>query len=161
MQLPALRKRFPDFKSYADVTLSELYDEAALENSGHLVANHMSTSLFISDATGKLKLTELPKEVQYSPVYAMDTIDFNRDGSKDLLLCGNNSYFKIRLGKFDANYGVLLAGNGKGNFKYVPQSKSGFNIWGDVRSSLVLNDAIYLGINGRPLAVYKLTGPKK
>jgi len=160
-QLPALRKRFPDFKSYADVTLNELFDEDALKDAGHLFSNHMSTSLFINDANGKFKMTALPKEVQYSPVYAMEVMDFDNDGSKDILLCGNSSYFKIRLGKFDANYGVLLSGDGKGNFKYVPQTESGFNIWGDVRSCLSINNAIYFGINGRPLTVYKPTGHKK
>ena len=61
-------------------------------------------------------IAELPKEVQYSPVFTINQLDFNEDGNADLLLCGNNSHAKIRLGKFDANYGVLLAGDGKGNF---------------------------------------------
>jgi hypothetical protein len=91
----------------------------------------------------------------------MEAIDYNDDGHSDVLLCGNNSNFKIRLSRFDANYGVLLSGDGKGNFRYVPQTESGFKISGDVRSSLNINNAIYLGINGQPLTVYKLARQKK
>jgi hypothetical protein len=154
-QLPLLRKRFSDFKSYADVTMEELFKGPELKEAGHLVASHMATSCFINQPNGKFTPVELPKEVQYSPVYAMEMVDYNKDGHSDLLLFGNNSFFKIRLGKFDANYGVLLSGDGKGSFKYVPQTESGFNIWGDVRSSVMINNTLYLGINGRPVAVYK------
>lgn len=160
-QLPAMRKRFGDFKSYADVTLDELFNNGELKDAGHLVANYMNTTCFLSSANGKFKTIELPKEAQYSPVYAIDIFDFNKDGNMDLLLCGNNSHFKIRLGKFDANYGVLLSGDGKGNFKYINQPESGFNIWGDVRSCIQINTTIYFGINGSSIAAYKLTAVKK
>ena len=77
------------------------------------------------------------------------------------LLCGNNSHTKIRLGKFDANYGILLAGDGKGNFTYIKQTESGFNIWGDVRSCIQIGNKIYFGINGRNMIAYSLTKQKK
>lgn len=160
-QLPAMRKRFGDFKSYADVTLDELFNNGELKDAGHLIANYMNTTCFLSNTNGKFKTVELSKEAQYSPVYAIDTLDFNRDGNMDLLLCGNNSRFKIRLGKFDANYGVLLCGDGKGNFKCINQPESGFNIWGDVRSCVRINNTIYFGINGGFIAAYKLTAVKK
>ena len=161
MQLPAQRKRFSDFKTYADITLDELFKGNELEEAGHLIADHMSTTCFINNRDGKFKTIELPKEVQYSPIYTVDVMDYNEDGNPDLLLCGNNSYFKIRLGKFDANYGILLSGDGNGNFRYINQSESGFNIWGDVRSSIQINKTVYFGITGAPLVAYKLTGQKE
>jgi hypothetical protein len=160
-QLPFLRKRFPDFKSYADITMEELFDKDELRQAGYLVASHMSTTCFINDQNGKFKEAVLPKEVQYSPVYTIDLIDYNKDGNTDLLLCGNNSHAKIRLGKFDANYGVLLSGDGKGNFKYISQTESGFNISGDVRSSIEINKTLYFGINNKPIVAYKLNAQRK
>jgi len=153
-QLPVMRKRFSNFKSYADITMETLFQNNELKEAGYLVADHMNTTLFVSSPSGKFTLKDLPKEVQYSPVYTIDQIDFNNDGKMDLLLCGNNSHTKIRLGKFDANYGVLLAGDGKGNFNYIKQSESGFNIWGDVRSCVQINDKIYFGVNNRNLIAY-------
>ncbi len=160
-QLPAMRKRFSSFKSYADVTMDELFQNGELKDAGHLVADHMSTTCFISNGSGKFTMADLPKEAQYSPVFAINQMDFNNDGKADLLLCGNNSHAKLRLGKFDANYGLLLAGDGGGKFHYVTQKESGFNIWGDVRSSVQINDNIYFGINGRKLIAYTLSGQKK
>jgi hypothetical protein len=160
-QLPFLRKRFPDFKSYADITMEELFDKDELRQAGHLVASHMSTTSFINDPNGKFRESALPKEVQYSPVYTIDLIDYNKDGNTDILLCGNNSHAKIRLGKFDANYGMLLSGDGKGNFKYISQTESGFNISGDVRSTIEINKTLYFGINNKPIVAYKLNAQRK
>jgi len=153
-QLPGMRKRFSNFKSYADITMDELFQNNELKDAGHLVADHMSTTCFMSANNGKFVVADLPKETQYSPVYSIVPLDFNDDGNTDLLLCGNNSHTKLRLGKFDANYGVLLAGDGKGKFRYINQNESGFNLWGDVRSCIQLNDKIYFGINGRKMVAY-------
>ncbi len=160
-QMPFMRKRFSNFRSYADITMNELFQNDELKKATHLVADHLSTTCFISSQSGKFKIIELPKEVQYSPVYSIDQLDFNSDGKTDLLLCGNNSHTKIRLGKFDANYGLLLAGDGKGNFNYIPQHESGFNIWGDVRSTVQIKDKIYFGINSKKLIAYSLKQKKK
>lgn len=160
MQLPAMRKRFADFKTYADVTMEELFSKDQLKDAGHLSANYMQTTVFLSTSNGKFTKAQLPREVQYSPVNAIEVIDYNSDGNSDLLLFGNNSSFKIRLGKFDANYGLLLTGNGKGNFTYVKQPESGFAVWGDVRSCIRINNTVYLGINDAPVVAYKLAGQK-
>jgi hypothetical protein len=121
----------------------------------------LETTCFLSNQTGKFTVANLPKQAQYSPVYTINQLDFNKDGKMDILLCGNNSKAKIRLGKFDSNYGILLAGDGTGNFTYVNQKESGFKISGDVRSSIQINDIFYFGINGKPLSSYKLTVQKK
>ena len=50
-------------------------------------------------------------------------IDYNHDGNMDLLLCGNMNQARIRFGKYDANFGMLLKGDGKGHFNYVTQQQ--------------------------------------
>lgn len=156
-QLPVMRKRFSNFKSYADQTLDDIFTASEMKKAGHLLADHMITTCFISNATGKFKIAELPPEVQLSPVYSIIQLDFNKDGNSDLLLGGNNGYTKIRLGKFEANYGQLLAGDGKGNFKYIPQNESGFNVRGDVRSIFKVKDVIYFGVNNKKMIAYTLS----
>ncbi len=73
----------------------------------------------------------------------------------DLLLCGNINNAMLRLGNTDANYGVLLENDGKGNFTYVDQQHSGLKLKGDVRSAVMLSDRIIFGINQQPLITYK------
>jgi len=97
----------------------------------------------------------LPLEAQYAPVHTITELDYNSDGHPDLLLCGNDSMEKQRWGKADANSGVLLRGDGKGGFTFVPQTESGFNIRGDVRSVAVMKDLLLFGIRGRKVIAYK------
>ena len=93
-QLPVMKKRFFTFKSYADITMEDLFQQDELKNAGHLSADHTATTCFINNPSGKFTTTALPNEVQYSPVYTINQFDFNKDGNTDLLLCGNNSIQK-------------------------------------------------------------------
>jgi hypothetical protein len=155
-QIVSLRKRFTTFSSYADVTLSDIFKPEEMSSSGRLVANHLETTFFVADSAGKFTQLSLPVQAQYSPVNTITSLDYNNDGNNDLLLCGNNSNTKIRLGKFDANYGVLLKGDGKGGFEYIDQVDSGFNLNGDVRSVLEINDVLVFGMTGRSSKAYKM-----
>ena len=101
-------------------------------------------------------LKTLPVQAQYAPVCAIAVLDANADGNPDLLLCGNNSHAKLRLGKFDANYGTLLTGDGAGNFQYVPQTESGLKLQGDIRSVLVLDNRLLFGVNQGKVVAYRL-----
>ena len=155
-QLSGLRRRFTTYESYADATIADIFKPADLANAGHLEADHMETTVFLSGPGGKLKPAALPVEAQYGPVYAIAANDFNKDGNPDILLCGNSSHFKLRLGKFDANYGTLLLGDGQGRFRYVDQARSGFHLQGDVRSVMELADGTLLfGVNREKVRAYR------
>jgi hypothetical protein len=70
----------------------------------------------------------------------------------DLLLCGNVDQARIRIGKIDANYGILLLGDGKGHFNYVNQTESGLNIRGSVRDMVKIDTKngkhlVLIGVN--------------
>jgi hypothetical protein len=90
-------------------------------------------------------------------VYDITIADINADGNKDLILFGNNDYFKLRLGKYDANYGTLLIGDGKGHFDYVDQVSSGLKVKGAVRSTLFIDNLLLLGINEAKIKAYKVS----
>ncbi|MEM1122458.1 MAG: FG-GAP-like repeat-containing protein [Bacteroidota bacterium] len=155
-QLSGLRSRYTNFASYAEETIEDIFDEKALSNANKLTANRMETTLFLSDAsTGKYQLAELPKEVQFSPINAIQFLDYNQDGLVDVVLGGNNSYQKLRMGKADANYGILLEGKGNGEFAYITQSRSGFQLKGDVQSIIRLEDLLIFGVHESNLVSYK------
>jgi hypothetical protein len=154
-QISILRTRFPDYKSYADAGLHDIFTPEELRGAKKLSANCFSTSLFLSNSQHKLKSVTLPLEAQYAPVHAMNVLDYNHDGKIDVLLAGNQNQARLRFGKADANYGVLLQGNGQGNFTYVPQTKSGLQLKGDVRSILSLNNLLLVGVNQQPVKAYK------
>lgn len=155
-QIVSLKKRYTTFASYADVSLGDIFKPEELTSAGRLTVNHLETTLFVGNSSGQFIQQTLPIQAQYSPVNTITVLDYNKDGNSDLLLCGNNSHTKIKLGKFDANYGVLLKGDGKGSFEYVSQIDSGLKLNGDVRSVIELNNVLLFGITGQATKAYKM-----
>jgi hypothetical protein len=153
-QLGSFRKRFTNYESYADVALSDLFTPEQLGGFRVLNANRMETTIYLSQPDNSYRSATLPLEAQYSPVCSIVVFDYDKDGNQDVVLAGNVARAKLRLGKFDANYGTLLKGDGRGGFEYIPQAVSGFDVRGDVRSSIVIDDVIYFGVNGQPVTAY-------
>ena len=58
-------------------------------------------------------------EAQLSPMYGIAAEDFDKDGNIDILMGGNFYQSKPEVGIYDASYGILLKGDGKGNFTAV------------------------------------------
>ncbi|MBD0257198.1 MAG: VCBS repeat-containing protein, partial [Cytophagales bacterium] len=158
-QISLMRTRFPDYKRYADATLKDIFTPEELKGAARLSADHLATTFFRSTPGGKLQEAQLPPEAQFAPVFAMTTLDYNRDGHPDLLLGGNVNRARLRLGNADANYGLLLRGDGRGNFVAVPQRQSGLQLRGDVRCILNLDGNLLFGLNGQPVAAYKTKQP--
>ena len=156
-QLATLRSRFTSYKDYADATIEDILSSEQLNEASKFTSNRMETTLLMSSSENRFAIATLPEQAQYSPVYAINIGDFNKDGNNDMLLLGNNHFFKLRLGKFDANYGTLLLGNGKGEFKYSNQIESGLDIRGAVKSSLLIEDKLLLGINNNSLKTYQFS----
>jgi len=154
-QMPGMRSRYPTYKSYADQTIHDIFNSSDLSDAGHLTATCLETTYFEMGTDGKFHKKELPVQAQQSPVFTITPFDYDKDGQMDLLLCGNTNKARLRLGKSDANYGILLKGNGKGGFEYIPQWQSGFKLWGDVRSVLLLNDKLLFGINQSDVKAYR------
>lgn len=157
-QLSGLRSRFTSYDSYAEAQLEDIFTGSDLERARRLRADHLQTSLFLSGSGGQLTPGTLPVQAQFAPIHTITVLDYDQDGNRDLLLCGNDSHTKLRLGKSDANYGVLLRGDGRGGFSYVPQRESGFRLRGDVRQVVPLADGrLLFGLTGRASAAYAPT----
>lgn len=154
-QLVKFKKRFTDFKEYSTVTINDLFPEGELKTAKHLTVNHLNTTFFLSDANGKYTLGQLPVQAQFAPVHAIAVMDADKDGLDDILLLGNDSHLKLRLGKADANHGVLLRGDEKGGFRYIAQQQSGLRVRGDVRCTAQLGEVVLMGINGQNLMAFK------
>ncbi|SFC80798.1 VCBS repeat-containing protein [Spirosoma endophyticum] len=155
-QLGMLRHRFTNYDLYSNATLTDVFTEEQLQDTQKLTANQLKTTYFASTSSGKLTEMTLPLVAQIAPVFTATALDYDHDGRKDLLLCGNTAQTRLRFGRSDANYGVLLKGDGKGNFSPVPQSQAGFQLTGDVRSVLTVGNTLLFGINQQPVRAYQL-----
>jgi len=156
------RQKFTTYADYANAKLEDIFSKEELEGAHTLTAETLET-LYLENKGEKFSVHNLPREAQFAPVYAMTTLDYNQDGNQDLLLAGNQSAIRIRMGVIDANYGQLFAGDGKGKFTYIPQAESGLKLKGDVKSleKIQINDDTYLlvGINNIGIKSYKLNKP--
>lgn len=157
-QMPGLKKKFLEYAVYARATIRDIFTEEQLKDAGKYEAQTLSTVYLQNNGERGFQLKTLPNEVQYSPVYVMQTIDVNNDGKKDVIIAGNNAWTRVRFGRYRSNHGTVLTGDGKGNFKYVPQYESGLNIRGDVRSLEMINaigkKKLLFGVNDAPMQVY-------
>ena len=149
-QLPFLKKKFLAYKDYANATIQDLFTADQLKDAKVLKAEMME-SVVLENQGKQFLLHKLPIEAQFAPLYGITSLDVNHDGKKDLLLAGNNSWTRIKFGRYSANHGIVLLGNGKGDFNYATQTESGLCIRGNVKSLQLIKtgnrQSILAGIN--------------
>lgn len=153
-QVPSLRKRFTTYKAYADAPLEACFDEQQLRQAKAKRITELRT-LVLENKAGTFVPHALPLVAQYAPVYAILTDDFDRNGTTDLLLMGNNSRMRLRLGKVDANHGLVLSNHGNWQFGEVSSAKTGLFVRGDVRDVRKVDRQIVVGVNGQQVLTFK------
>ena len=162
-QLYGMRRKFPFYKNYADATATDIFSAQELAKATKLTVTETHSVCYLSNSTGRFTAYQLPIQAQFAPVTHILARDFDHDGHPDLLLLGNKSDNRLKLGSMDANYGCLLTGNGKGEFTYVMQPQAGLSVRGDVKSVVEIKvnqtDELVIGVFNQPLQVYKLTRP--
>ena len=66
--------------------------------------------------------------------------NFDKDGIKDMLVCGNNNDADVSTGNYDATAALLLKGNARGKFTTLDYVISGLKIKGEVRKMIYLKE---------------------
>ena len=88
-----------------------------MEDALALQAYHFESVYLENKGKEGFMMHELPLEAQFAPIFGMQTGDFNADGHLDVLAVGNSFATEVQTGRYDAMGGVLLLGNGKGQFQ--------------------------------------------
>lgn len=155
-QLVFLKKKFTDYKSYSKATLNDVFTSEQLLNAPTLKAEQFQSCYFENTGNG-FKMTPLSYMAQWSPIYALAVMDVNKDGKKDLILGGNNSFNRVKYGHYSANHGIVLLNDGKGSFNPSLNTATGLVLRGDIRDLTVINNKTLLaGINGQAVKGYKV-----
>ncbi|MEP5340199.1 MAG: VCBS repeat-containing protein [Algibacter sp.] len=131
-QIGNLKDKFKTYNEFAEATLIDVYGEDQLEKSLHYQVNTFATS-YIENKNGTFVVHPLPNEIQLSSINQLLIKDFNLDGNLDVLGAGNLYASEIETPRNDAGTGVLLLGNGKGDFNPVSIKESGFYAPKDVK----------------------------
>lgn len=138
-QMNFLKKRFVYYGDYAKAEMKDIFKKDELKDARKLICEEMGSVLLENQGNGKFKMKALPIAAQLGPVYGILTADYNADGHQDLLLTGNSYAPESISGRLDAFHGLLLLGNGKGNFSPVSAATSGFLVEGDGKGLAELN----------------------
>ena len=138
-QIPTVKQKFLKFSDYAKASINDLFSDAQMAGKTLQMVNNTQSSFLINEGDGKFTLKALPLEAQISPINSIQIIDYNKDGNQDILLVGNFFDNIPEVGRYDANYGIILAGKGKGKYDVQASKQTGFFTKGQVRKMRVIN----------------------
>ena len=159
MQIPEIKKRYLKYEAYNDQTLEDIFTPEQLENAVNQEVQFLSSAVMLNDGKGNFEIKALPTKAQYAPVYVSMSRDFNSDGNIDILLAGNLHAAKPQVGKYDANYGILLLGDGQGNFSEIDKAEGGLNLIGEVRDLKIIGEGesqvLLVAMNNEAIRAFK------
>ena len=159
-QVTSLRNQDLTHSEFAEKSMQELFAKELLDRAMVKKGTWFKSSIALNEGDGNFTVKALPREVQFSSVNAIMSIDINGDDKIDLLLGGNDSGFMPQYSKLDASFGHILINTGNGNFKKVNNKKSGFFVKGDIRNfihfNLINEDCILTLINNQTPKMYEL-----
>jgi hypothetical protein len=115
-RLPFIKKKYLYAADYAKASLYDMFGKQKLESALVSSVNNLQTVVLLNEGNNKFKTVDLPYQVQWSSTNAAASIDFNKDGLNDIFIAGNFYDNNIQLGRYDANYGMILSNNGNNAF---------------------------------------------
>ena len=139
-QIPALKKQNIKASEYAKRTIEELFPKEVISKTIVKKASIAESVIAINEGNGRFTIKILPPQVQFSCVCGIQCADINADGNLDLIMAGNNFEFKPQYSRQDANYGNVLLGDGKLDFKWQNYEESGFFIKNEVKKLKFFKD---------------------
>lgn len=157
-EMSVMKGRFPNYSVYAKATMPEVFTKEQLADVLKLGATNFSSYWIENKGNFQFVIHVLPGQAQWAPVYGICAEDYNSDGNIDLVLTGNENSMAPYLGRCDALNGLVLQGDGAGNFKPLTIQQSGFFIPGNGKSLAQLRagntTALAAGQNAGSLKLY-------
>ena len=156
MALPDLLARFPTQRAYSEATIDQVMGEHQAQF--QRVQAACLQSVVLLNRPDAFEVQPLPREAQMAPAFAVDVADFDGDGFEDIFLSQNFFANQPEVPRYDAGRGLLLKGDGAGNFAPVPGQVSGILVYGEQRGAAV---ADYDHDGRLDLAVSQNAGPTR
>ncbi len=153
-QLVPLKKTYNNHEKYATATTEDILAVFKDKTPEKREITTLSTLYLVND-NGHFTPKTFPMEAQFAPIYAILCEDINGDGFKDLVLAGNQTHARVRIGNIDANFGQVFMNNKKGGFEYLPPYLSGLYVRGEARSVVMVGDQLIVGVNSGKSSIYK------
>ncbi len=144
-QVPLIKKQFLRYHEYAAANWTDFFTKEKREQALKHELKMVRTCWWKNDGKGIFIRQELPDDVQFAPVQAIDTADVFGLGYPQIIMVGNYYPWRIQWGQMDASFGWILDKDGQGAYKAINPAESGFWAGGDVRSMVRIQQ------NGKPV----------
>lgn len=133
-QIPMFKKHLLYYRDYAKTSLAQLLKLSNNPNYQSWYCKTLQSTVFLNQGKEGFRAVPLPWAAQLGPIQAILSQDVNTDGKMDLLVVGNTYAQEVVVGRHDALRGLVLLGNGRGNFRAEPSLRSGFYVDGDIQA---------------------------
>jgi hypothetical protein len=154
--LPSVVERLPNHHAYGLASVQEMLGDQ-MATAHELQAGTFDSMVFLNRGD-HFEAHPLPLEAQFAPGFGVTVSDFDGDGNEDVFLAQNFFGVDAETSRHDAGIGLVLLGDGHGDFRALGPRASGIAIFGEQRGSAV---ADFDG-DGRPdLAVAQHCGQTK
>lgn len=140
-QMISMRSKFQNYKTFAEGTMDQLFSPEQLKGAQKLEANTFQSAYLRNDGKGKFTMQALPQQAQFSALNGITVADYNGDGNLDVVINGNDYGTEVSVGRYDALNGLVLKGDGKGNFESLSILQSGIFIPGNGKAMVQLRDS--------------------
>ena len=163
-QMPFIKDKFPTYNGFANASVQDILGDK-LNSALHLKVTDFHSMVFINEG-GKMLAKYLPNEAQVAPINGIITTDINKDGNLDLIIAGNNFDTEVETARYDAGTGLVLLGDGKGEFEALSCLESGIFANKNVKDIKQLKNSdgenlIIVANNHGPLQIFESNAGKK
>jgi hypothetical protein len=135
------KKVFPNFMSYASVDVKGFFEKVNLPMPQPVMkCTNLLSGVYLSRGD-YFKFEPLPDLLQTSVVRAISELDWNFDGRRDYIICGNFHGYKHQFGPADGMPAYILENQGAGKYRMVKPEESGLFVSGQVKKILVSQGA--------------------
>ncbi len=115
-QMPFLQEKFSSYSDFANSSVQEILGAESIKDAEEFSVTTFSSYVALNDGKGNFTINRLPFAAQMSPMKGIAIQDYNADGHLDIFAAGSIKETEPETTSYDAGCGVLMKGDGKGNF---------------------------------------------
>lgn len=112
-QLPILRKKIADYRTFAQADLETVFSPEALASATQQTVVTLASAIAWNEGSRGYRLEALPAAAQVAPIRAFLVHDCNGDQRLDVILAGNSDTFRPAIGRLDGSFGQVLLATGQ------------------------------------------------
>ena len=139
--------------------MKDIYGEDELKDAYKLTLHMFETVYAENLGNGEFKMHKLPNQAQTGPTLSLIAEDFNKDGHLDIMGVGAIYDAEVETIRYDSNYGYVLLGDGKGDFKYSKEYDPFIDSDSKDMAQITINGKSHYMVvsNNAPLEIFTFT----